>query len=192
MTDYVIKPLDASTWDAFADLVERHNGIFSGCWCIWFHPDCEERGQGYDGNRALKKKLVEQGAAHAALVFDGDEAIAWAEFGTVEELPNIHHRKQWEAETTQPPDYRVTCIFVDKRYRKSGLAEVALRGALDLIAGQGGGTVEGYPHDIPADKKMSASFIYNGTRRMYERAGFTFERPKGKGNTVMRTEIAPA
>ena len=191
-SDYVIKALDASTWDAFAALVERHNGIFGGCWCIWFHPDCEERGQGYDGNRALKKKLVEQGAAHAAMVFDGEEAIAWAEWGTVAELPNIHHRKQWEAETTEPPDYRVTCIFVDKRYRKAGLAEVALRGALDQIARQGGGTVEGYPHDIPEGKKMSASFVYNGTRRMYERVGFTFDRPKGKGNTVMRTEVAPA
>ena len=191
-SDYVIKALDPSTWDAFAALVERHNGIFGGCWCIWFHPDCEERGQGYDGNRALKKKLVEQGAAHAALVFDGDEAIAWAEWGTVAELPNIHHRKQWEAETTEPPDYRVTCIFVDKRYRKGGLAEVALRGALGQIAQLGGGTVEGYPHDIPDGKKMSASFVYNGTRRMYERVGFTFDRPKGKGNTVMRTEVAPA
>ena len=191
-TDYEIRPLDESTWEAFAALVERHNGIFGGCWCIWFHPDCEERGQGYDGNRALKKKLVEQGAAHAALVFDGDEAIAWAEYGTVEELPNIHHRKEWEAGLVSEPDFRVTCIFVDKRYRKAGLAEVALRGALDLIAAQGGGTVEGYPHDLSDGKKMSASFVYNGTRRMYERVGFTFERTKGQRNTVMRLDVAPA
>jgi len=26
----VIKPLDVSTWDAFARLVERHNGVFGG------------------------------------------------------------------------------------------------------------------------------------------------------------------
>jgi hypothetical protein len=36
MTDYVVKPLDAQTWDAFARLVERHNGVFGGCWCTWF------------------------------------------------------------------------------------------------------------------------------------------------------------
>ena len=30
MTDYVVKPLDANTWDAFARLVERHNGVFGG------------------------------------------------------------------------------------------------------------------------------------------------------------------
>ena len=33
MTDYVVKPLDANTWDAFSRLVERHNGVFGGCWC---------------------------------------------------------------------------------------------------------------------------------------------------------------
>jgi hypothetical protein len=39
---YSIQPLTAHTWNAFAGLVERHNGIFGGCWCIYFHPDCAE------------------------------------------------------------------------------------------------------------------------------------------------------
>jgi len=29
---YTTRPLDASTWDAFADLVEPNNGIYGGCW----------------------------------------------------------------------------------------------------------------------------------------------------------------
>ena len=41
---YSTRILDASAWDAFADLVERDNGIFSGCWCIGFHPECGQRG----------------------------------------------------------------------------------------------------------------------------------------------------
>ena len=32
MSDYVVKTLDTNTWDAFARLVERHNGVFGGCW----------------------------------------------------------------------------------------------------------------------------------------------------------------
>ena len=32
MSEYVTKPLDASTWDAFARLAEKHNGMgFGGC-----------------------------------------------------------------------------------------------------------------------------------------------------------------
>jgi GNAT superfamily N-acetyltransferase len=189
-SDYSIQPLTAETWDAFAGLVERHNGIFGGCWCIWFHPECAERGQTAEGNRALKKRLVEAGQAHAALVMLGDEAIAWAEYGTPAELPTIHHSKQYLAEADVIPDYRVTCIFVDKRYRREGYAKVALAGALDLIAAQGGGLVEGYPHEI-GEKKMNNSFVYNGTRTMYEEAGFGFVRPKGMKNTVMRRTVEP-
>ena len=110
---YRIESLSPDTWPAFDAMVQRHNGIFGGCWCIWFHPDGPERGQGAEANRALKKSYVDKGAAHAALVMDGDEAIAWAEFGTPVELPTLHHRKQYDATKTDDPDYRITCVFVD-------------------------------------------------------------------------------
>jgi GNAT superfamily N-acetyltransferase len=188
---YSIVPLDAGSWHLFEGLVGRHNGVFGGCWCIYFHPDGPERGQGAEANRSLKRCYVDAGRAHAALVVDGDEAVAWCEYGTPEELPTIHHRKQYEAALDLLPDYRLTCIFVDRRYRRRGLAEVALRGALDLIAQAGGGIVEGYPHEV-GEKKMSSSFLYNGTRELYERAGFTYIRPKGLRNTVMRRRVEPS
>ena len=75
MADYLVKPLDANTWDAFVRLVERHNGVFGGTWFQTF----------------------EEGSAHAALVFDADEAVAWCQYGSPEELPNIHHRQEYEA-----------------------------------------------------------------------------------------------
>ena len=104
---YSIQRLTVHTWDAFAGLVERHNGIFGGCWCTYFH-DCAERQPGYEGSRAFKKLLVEAGQAHAALVMVDEEAFAWAEYGTPDELPNIHHSKQYLAEADITPDYRIT------------------------------------------------------------------------------------
>ena len=189
---YRIQPLTPQTWPAFAALAERHNGVFGGCWCVWFHcyPDPPERKQ--IGNRAFKQRMVEEGRAHAALVFDGDEAIAWAEYGMVDELPNIHHRKEWEQTVKQVPDFRITCLFVDRRYRRRGLTAVAVQGALALIAAEGGGRVESYPHDLPSDKNISSSFLYNATRTVYERLGFTYERPKGKGNCVMSLTVPPS
>jgi GNAT superfamily N-acetyltransferase len=190
-----IRPLTPDTWPAFADLVARHNGVFGGCWCTWFHTPSRDKDRTYESNRDLKCRLVEAGQAHAALVFDGDRAVAWAQYGPPEELPNIHHRREYEAGLVRPPDYRVTCIFVDRSYRRRGVAALALRGALDLIATAGGGVVEGYPHDLskqPAGKKMSSSFLYNGTRRMYEDAGFTHERSKGQKNCVMTRTVDPA
>jgi GNAT superfamily N-acetyltransferase len=194
MADHEVRALTLETWPDFAALVERTSGLFSGCWCNYFHhgrPD----GRGEDEpNPDFKRRMVEAGVAHAALVYDGPDAVAWAEYGTPCELPNIHHRKQYDAETVTPPDYRITCIYVDKKRRREGLGRAALRGALELIAREGGGVVEGYPHDMatrdPA-KKMNASFLYNLTRKSYEAAGFTYVRPKGQQNCVMSRVVEP-
>ena len=186
MTDYVVKPLDASTWDAFARLVERHNGVFGGCWCTWFHTFHAEKTFTAEGNRALKQRLVEEGRAHAALVFDGDEAVAWCQYGTPEELPNIHHRKEYEAALDALPDYRITCIFVDKKYRRKGRhGDRPSRCRRSDRAGRRRGR-GGYPHDTDGKK---VSVLYNGTRSLYERAGFSYLRPKGKRNCVMRRVV---
>lgn len=186
MSDYTVKALSADTWDAFARFAERHNGVFGGCWCTWFHTLHADKTFTAEGNRSLKQRLVEEGRAHAALVFDGDEAVAWCEYGTPEELPNIYHRKEYDAGLDRLPDYRITCLFVDRRHRRKGLSAVALRGALDLISQAGGGVVEGYPHDTDGQK---VSVLYNGTRSLFERAGFTYVRPKGLKNCVMRREV---
>jgi GNAT superfamily N-acetyltransferase len=187
MGNYVVKPLAPDTWEAFARLVERHNGVFGGCWCTWFHTFHAEKTFTAEGNHALKERLVKEGRAHAALVFDGDEAVAWAQFGPPEELPNIHHRKEYEENLDTLPDYRITCIFVDKKYRRKGVTAIALRGAIDLIARAGGGVVEGYPHDTTDGKKVSV--LYNTTRSLYEEAGFDYLRAKGKRNCVMRRVV---
>jgi hypothetical protein len=42
----------------------------------------------FEGRRqpeSHKRRLVEEGRAHAALVYDGDEAVAWCEYGSPEE-----------------------------------------------------------------------------------------------------------
>lgn len=192
MSDFTIKALTPETFDDFAALVERNKGMFASCWCTHFHPDCAERVQSGEGNRAFKQRLVAEGIAHAALVYDGDRAVAWAEYGSPEELPNIQHRKEYVATAERLPDYRVTCILVERGLRGQGLAAIALRGAVELIAQAGGGLVEGYPHDTGGVRKKNSSFLYNGTRTMYEREGFTYDRPKGLGNCVMVREVAPS
>jgi GNAT superfamily N-acetyltransferase len=191
MGEYTVEALGPDTWTAFAELAERHNGVWGGCWCTWFHPACAERGQSAEGNRALKKRLVDENRAHAALVFDGDVAVAWCQYGSPDELPRIYHRKEYEAGLDRLPDYRLTCFFVDRRYRRKGVAAVALRGALDLIAQAGGGVVEAYPQDTDG-RKISASFLYNGTRSLFEQAGFRYDRPKGANHCVMSTAVSPA
>lgn len=189
MPTLTIHPLSPQTWHPYQQLIQKHNGVWGGCWCTAFHPKPPQKHQTQDDARAYKQKLVNENRAHAALVFDGDTCIAWCQYGPPIELPNIYHRREVEAKMTTP-DWRITCIFVDRDHRKKGLAAIALQGALDLIQTHGGGIVESYPHDTQG-KKVNNSFLYNATRQLFENAGFTYQGPKGKNHCIMRKTIPP-
>jgi len=184
---YAIKPLDVATWGAFAALVEANNGVFGGCWCIGFHKDGKLH-PGYDEHRKRKLARVQAGTAHAALVFDGDACVGWCQFGSPSEVPRIKSLKEYEKGLTDLPDWRIACNFVGKGHRRKGVASAGLAGALDLIAGLGGGVVEGYPE---AADSVPAGFLFNGALTTYEKLGFARDRQIGKHRWVVRKAVAP-
>ena len=114
MSEFVVKPLSPATWPDFAALVERHNGVWGGCWCLEFHPEGKERGA---HRREKKECRVREGTAHAALVFDGAACVGWCQFGSPAELPRIKHLRAYASESDASPDWRITCFFADKAYR---------------------------------------------------------------------------
>jgi GNAT superfamily N-acetyltransferase len=169
------RSLTLETWAAFARLVEKHNGIFGGCWCISFHLGPGEGKRTPAEYRAMKEARVREGRAHASLVFDGPNAVGWCQYGPVAELPNIRSRAAYEEGLREPPDWRITCFFIDRERRGEGVAHFALRGALREIARLGGGTVEAYPEDV-FGRKVSRSFLCSGTLGMFEKEGFERSR----------------
>lgn len=186
---YTIRPLEASTWDAFADLAERNNGIFGGCWCISYHLD---RGERAVSPRAEKEERVRSSRAHAALVLDGDDvARGWCQYGSPAELPGIKHRREYDKDAPPLPDWRITCFFVDKGHRGRGIARAALEGALDQIARAGGGRVEAIP-DVIAGRNAPGRFLFSTTVELFEQYGFTRGRQVGKHAWIVSRVVDPA
>jgi GNAT superfamily N-acetyltransferase len=187
----VARPLTPETWPAFAELVEKHNGIFGGCWCIAFHLGPGEGKQTTAAYRAMKEARVEEGRAHAALVFDGPKAIGWCQFGPTAELPNIKSRKSYDEGLGELPDWRITCFFNDRDRRGEGIANFALDEALREIARLGGGLVEAYPEEV-AGRKVSRSFLFSGTLGMFEKRGFRKNRKIAMHRWVVARQIPAA
>jgi len=185
------KPLSPETWPSFARLVEKHNGIFGGCWCISFHLTGNETKRGAAAYRAMKQRLVREGRAHAALVFDGPNAVGWCQFGPTAELPNIRSKRAYDEGLGKLPDWRITCFFIDRERRGEGIATLALRGALRYIAQLGGGTVEAYPEDYTGER-TSNSFLCSGTLGMFERSGFHKSRKIAMRRWVVERRIPAA
>jgi GNAT superfamily N-acetyltransferase len=189
VTNHLVRALDATTWPDFAALVERHNGIWGGCWCMGFHPEGVGRHKTVAQNRAEKEGRVREGRAHAALVFDGPTCVGWCQFGSPAELPRIKRQKAYRGGFTVLPDWRITCFFVDRAHRGRGISATALAGALAAIGRLGGGVVEAYPEDVEG-RSTSGSFLHGGTLALFERHGFVRDRPIGKHHWVVRRSVA--
>jgi GNAT superfamily N-acetyltransferase len=187
MIEYHTKPLAASTWPDFARLVEANNGVWGGCWCMWYHS--KDRDASPDEKRMAKERLVHEGRAHASLVFDGDACVGWCQFGSPVELPCIHNERAYLATNPTLPDWRITCFFSGKGYRGKGVAYAALEGALKQIEELGGGRIEGYPEDTEG-RKASPAFLFNGALSTFEQLGFERSRLIGKHKWVVIRTIA--
>jgi len=185
------KPLTPETWPSFARIVEKHNGILGRCWCISFHLEPGEGKHGATAYRAMKEERVREGRAHAALVFDGPNAVGWCQFGPTAELPNIRSKKTYEEGLRKLPDWRITCFFIDRERRGKGIATFALREALRYIAQLGGGMVEAYPEDYTGEK-ASNSFLCSGALGMFEKRGFRRVRKIAMRRWVVERRILPA
>lgn len=48
MAELMVKPLAPDTWEVFARLLEKHNGVWGGCWCLAFHRETPEVGKAFE------------------------------------------------------------------------------------------------------------------------------------------------
>ena len=194
-----IKELSKKTWPDFARLFSQKNG-WDFCWCMYFHRSRSwpgvsghcSRAERSARNRRDKKRLVETGSSHGILVYADGEPIGWCQYGSRAELPRIDESPHYrglvlEADTERL--WRITCFVVDKKYRKRGVAGIALRAALESIKKKGGGLVEAYPitHFRPGTFGNQST---NGTATMFEKEGFEIVAPFGitkhRTNVLMR------
>ena len=183
-----VRPLDETTWPDFAALVERHNGVWGGCWCMGFHAEGVGRHKSPALNRAEKEARVQRAGRTPRSSTTATPASAGASSGRPRSCRASSTGARTSASSTALPDWRITCFFVDKAHRRSGVAAAALAGALDEIARLGGGTVESYPENSEG-RSPSSSFLHNGTVSMFERQGFERTRQLGKHHWVVAKEL---
>ena len=155
---------------------------------MWYHVTRDDPDATPASKCKAKQRLVREGRAHAALVYDGKDCVGWCQFGSPEELPRIHNQRAYLATDPTLPDWRITCFFSGKGHRGNGVASAALEGAIQQIRALGGGRVEGYPEDT-AGRKASPAFLFNGALSTFERLGFKRSRPIGKHKWVVTRTV---
>jgi GNAT superfamily N-acetyltransferase len=138
-------------------------------------------------NRADRRNLALTGTSDGVLVYDGDRAVGWCQFGPRGELPRIEQGRKYVTVPQVPPSrrlWRITCFFVDRPYRRKGVSRFALSAALEEIRRRGGGIVEAFPAT-----RDNAVAMWFGTYSMFNDAGFSEVAPFGRSNLLMRRTV---
>ena len=139
-------------------------------------------------NKKRKEELVAQGRSHGIIVYSNNKPVGWCQYGPREEAPAIDRGRFYRKLDLKNDGrlWRISCFFVDKDFRKRGVAAVALRAAIDSIGRKGGGTVEAYPR---TSKHGGSVSLWFGTADMFQREGFKPVAPLG-GSVLMRKAIS--
>jgi GNAT superfamily N-acetyltransferase len=196
MSETVVRPLDASTWDALARLFERP-GDPRWCWCMyWRKPGSSWANADTAANRAELRALADAPRAPGLVAFRGDEAVGWVSVAPRPDYPRLARSR---AIPQLPGDdvWAVVCFVVARTARRTGVAATLLDAAVEAARAGGARILEGYPVRTDGARMPSAA-AYTGTLGMFERAGFvvaaeTSSRPApGLLRVIVRREIGPA
>ncbi|QGN32619.1 GNAT family N-acetyltransferase [Microlunatus sp. Gsoil 973] len=137
--------------------------------------------------------IPDRQSAGASYTVQPLDATTWGAFADLAERNGGvmgTHRKAYDQDPPRPADWRIICIFTDKRHRRSGVARSALAGAVDLIAQSGGGRIEAVSQAV--DGRRSVPYIFSATVELFEENGFDRIRQVGKHSWLLGRVILPA
>lgn len=159
-------------------------GACAGCWCMWWKLARGEwvRGKGR-GNRDAMRRQVRGGVVPGVLAYDADGPVGWVAVEPRSAYPRLA-RSRTLAPVDDAPAWSVTCFFVARRARRSGLTGALLAEAAAHARRRGGALLEGYPVD-PRGETADA-WLYTGLASTFARAGFSEVARRSPTRPVMR------
>lgn len=167
--DLTFHPLTQKLWRDF-ELLFGENGACGGCWCMHW----KLRGKAFEenkggGNRQMQKSIVDAKIIPGLLAYFEGYPIGWTAVEPRGQYPKLAHSRILKPLDDQEV-WSITCIFVDRKHRRKGVAVGLLQAAVEHAKEHGARIVEGYPIDAHDD--APPVFLYTGTASAFKQAGF--------------------
>jgi GNAT superfamily N-acetyltransferase len=137
-----------------------------------------------NANRRSFQKVVASGAPTGVLAYIGTKPVGWCAVAPRADFP-VLERSRILSPVDDQPVWSVTCFFIARPYRKTGLTAGLLRAAVEYAASKGAKIVEGYPTD-PRSGSMPEAFAWTGFVSAFRKAGFQEVARRSAGRPVMR------
>ena len=186
--DFTFHPVKRDRWKDLEQLFGER-GACGGCWCmLWRLPRKEFEASKGENNRVAMKAIVESGDVPGILAYRGDRAVGWCSVGPRENYPALSRSR-----ILKPVDDRfcwsITCLFIEKSFRKMGLSIQLLKAASEFAASRGAEVIEGYPVEPRSEKDIPPVFAWTGIAGAFIKAGFTEVIRRSPTRPIMRLEL---
>jgi len=160
----------ATVFDDVRTMVGPKKPTSNVCWCLSYRiPNKENQSLQREERGRKVRDLMAQGPP-GVLAYDGEEVVGWAaihpradtSFATNRKIPHVDDLDVWS----------LWCVRVRPGHRGEGISHHLVAGAVEWARSQGAPAVEAYPVDNQGEK-VDLTMAYVGTKRLFERAGFT-------------------
>ncbi len=187
-----VHPATADRFDDVAAVVDP-GGNPKGCWCLAYRLTSGEFNAIPDGQRSeVLRELCTRQPLPGVLAYADGQVAGWCGMGPRRDMARLV-RSRTIPRIDDVPVWSIACLVVRPAFRRQGVSEVLIAGAVDYARAQGAPCVEAYPVD-PCGERISSTFAYVGTTSMFEKAGFhrvleTGARSARLSRWLMRREL---
>ncbi len=139
-----------------------------------------------EGTRQMQKSVVDAKTVPGLLAYSEGYPIGWVAVELRSQYPKLAFSR-----VLKPIDdkevWSVTCLFVEKKHRKMGIAVELLKAAVRHVKASGGKIVEGYP--VETKKDEPPVFVFTGTASAFTKAGFKVVAKPSPTRSIYRFTI---
>ncbi len=191
MPRYTFKEVTPELWFDFEKLFGK-NGACGGCWCQWWR--VPKGGMLWEATKGAKAKrtmkyLFKKNMVTGLLAYDGDKPVAWCSYGPRTSFPHTEGMKAYRRDDIEDV-WSLNCFFIDKKYRRIGLAREILKAALKFMKKRKVKIVEAYPVPLTKDgNELPAAFAYTGPLKIFEEAGFKIIQRLSYSRPLVRIKL---
>ncbi|WP_165966596.1 GNAT family N-acetyltransferase [Actinomadura sp. 7K507] len=144
-----------------------------------------------EGNKQAMRDLAQGDPAPGVVVYQDDAPVAWCALGPRASFPRLE-RSPMLANLDDKPVCAITCVFVPRKHRGSGLLPGILEAVCEYAASSGYTTAEGYPVEPGPGKRAGPDTAMTGIASGFLDAGFSEVARPRKDRPIMRRTLRKA
>ncbi len=182
---FEVEPVTKKNWDMFVTLF-GDKGACGNCWCMYYRLSKSDfiAGKDKNGNKQAMKKIVWSDKPAGLLGLLEGNPVAWCAFAPRKDFIKLEKSRVHKRIDNQEV-WSIPCLFINKRFRRSGISVLLLKGVIAYAKKNDIRIIEAYP-TIPAQDKIPDSFAWVGLYKSFERAGFEIVDRTSKNRPMVR------